>query len=76
MMDFQYKERSFLLKPLKDKHSLLVINAETQEVILQCNFPTKGKHALDLAKKGVDEDQELINGVQGFIRVLVDQGRI
>ena len=75
-MEFKYKEKSFLFRPLPDENALLVVDLETQEPILKCNFPNKNKYAVELIRRGIDEDKELIAGVQNFICLLVDQKRL
>ena len=75
-MEFKYKGKTFLFRPLTDESSLLVVDLETQEPLLKCNFPSKNKYAVELLRRGIDEDKELIAGVQNFICLLVDQKRL
>lgn len=75
-MEFKYKEKLFLFQQLPDENVLLVVDLATQEPVLRCNFPNKNKHAVELMRKGIDEHKELMDSVQGFIRLLVDQNRL
>jgi hypothetical protein len=75
-MEFKYKEKSFLFRPLPNENALFVVDLATQEPVLRCNFPNKNKHAVELMRKGIDEDEELMSSVQNFIRILVDQNRL
>jgi len=75
-LHLEYKNRKFALHPFSPESRLIVIDEDSKKAVLECNFPTRNQHTIEILRFGLDEDAELLGEVKRIICLWVDQGRL